>query len=423
MDRPIEKKKWPTSKIMTYVVVGLAIIGAGYTAIGTSSKSSLTIDADRISIARVTQGEFKEYIPIIGRVLPSTTVFLDLEEGGIVESIHITSGNWVNAGDQILSFSNTSVQKNTIDSETRLLENLNQLRNSQISLTEKNLILKDQLLDLNYRILNLEKNYERFKTLREQLNTTLSAEQFESIGDELDYLKDKRVLLEERIRQENILGKQQSEQVDDSIERVNRSLIVLTRIIESLDLRAPINGYLSSMRAEVGQSFSRGERVGQIDQLDSFKVRANIDQYYISTVVAGQLGSFEFGGQTYQLRVNKIYPEVENDTFEVDMEFVGNLAEGIKRGQRLQIDLSLSESGTSKLVAKGGFYRHTNGRWVYRVLDDGSGAERVVIVAGRQNPQSFEVLDGLETGDRIVSSSYDLFNDVDRLTFSDPIQP
>ena len=210
MDRPIEKKQWPANRIITYAVIGLTVAGLVYATIANSGKTQLSVDAERISVAQVNQGEFEEYIPIIGRVLPSVTVFLDLQEGGIVEEIFITSGSWVDAGDLMLRFSNTNVQKTTIDSETRLLENLNQLRNSKISLTEKNLILKDQLLDLNYQILDLEKNFERFKALQEQPNTTLSRERFESTKDHLDYLRDKRVLLEERIVQESKLQQQQN---------------------------------------------------------------------------------------------------------------------------------------------------------------------------------------------------------------------
>ncbi|HJN49072.1 MAG: HlyD family efflux transporter periplasmic adaptor subunit [Pseudomonadales bacterium] len=421
MDRPIEQKQWPVSRIITYSVTGLLVIGLGYSAISSSGKSRLNVDVARISVSQVSQGEFEEYIPIIGSVQPRTTVYLDLQEGGIVEEVFIASGSWVDKGDVILRFNNTNVQKNTIDSETRILENLNQLRNSKISLTEKNLILKDQLLDLNYRILDLEKDYKRFITLKEQPNTTISQQQFESTKDELEYLKNKRGLLTERIRQESILREQQNRQVDDSIDRVNRSLEVLSRIVDSLEVRAPISGYLSAMRAEIGQSFTKGHRIGQVDRLDVFKVIANIDQFYISKVEVSQQGSFDFDGQQYQLKVIKIYPEVTNDAFQVDMGFAGTVADGIKRGQSLQIDLSLSETNTSTLVTKGGFYRHTNGRWVYRLTDDGSAAYRVAVVPGRQNPKSFEVLEGLETGDWIISSSYDLFRDADELTFSEPI--
>ncbi len=228
------------------------------------------------------------------------------------------------------------VQKTNIDSETRLLENL---RNSRISATQNGLLLKDQLLDFNFNILELERLFKRHKALNDERNIVLSTEEFEATRDRLQYLKDKKVLLGERIRQESILREQHGRQIEDAIERGSRSLQILTQIMESLTLRAPISGYLSSMDAEVGQSFSQGQRVGQIDQLDHFKVTAIIDQYYISKVTLDQEGTFDFGCGTYNLRIDKIHPEVADDaSFQVDLEFDGKVPEEIKRGQSLQID-------------------------------------------------------------------------------------
>jgi HlyD family secretion protein len=421
MDVAIPRKTWTVTRLASFIVIGLVGVILAYLVFRTGG-SSLTIDPDRVAIAEVKVGEFEEYVPITGVVQPKTTVFLDLEEGGIVEHISIESGVFVNRGDLILTFSNTAVQKNNIDSETRLLENLDALRNSRISLTEKALILKDQLLDVNFRISELERTFARYERLRQTESASLPLEQFESVRDQLTYYREKRTLLESRIEQESVLREQQSQQVDDSIGRVNRSLAILGRMFESLELRAPIDGYLSSMNAEIGQNFVRGQRIGQIDQLDSFKVRSNVDQFYISRVTEGLGARFDFGGRNYQLRIGKIYPEVTNSSFQIDLEFAGEVPDGIKRGQSLQIDLSLSESKTTHLVAKGGFYRHTNGRWVYRLDADGASARRVDVVPGRQNPESFEVLDGLEPGDWIISSSYDAYQDVDELSFSSPIR-
>jgi len=420
MDELIEKKGFKPDKLVVLAGLVVAVVALIVFLPGSDS-SSLTVDGARITIAQVHTGELEEYVPVTGQVQPETTVYLDLEEGGIVENIYTDSGTWVNEGDLILGFSNNSVRKNNIDSETRLLENLNQLRNSKISLTEKDLLLKDQLLDLNYRIVQLQRTFERYSRLQEESNTSLSREQFETTRDELAYLKEKRVLLEERIEQESILRERQNLQVDDSIERVNRSLAILTEIVGSLVLRAPISGYLSSMNVEVGQNFSRGQRVAQIDKLDSFKVTANVDQYYISRISEGLEGTFQFAGTEHRLRVRKVYPEVDDDAFQVDFGFQGTAPEGIKRGQRLQIDLSLSAPRQANLVSKGGFYRYTNGRWAYRINEDGTSADRTELVPGRQNPDSFEVLEGLVPGDWIVSSSYNSFGDVEQLAFDPPV--
>jgi HlyD family secretion protein len=421
MDRPIEKKNWTPRRTALAVSLAVGAIALVYL-VATSGTTRLNIESARLSVAQVKQGEFQEYVPINGAVQPLTTVYLDLEEGGIVEKIYVEGGNPIKKGELILSFSNTTAQKQNIETETRLLENLNLLRNSRITLTQSNLMLKDQLLDLNHKIVEQEKTFARFERLMKSPNSQLTKEQFETARDLLTYYKDKRALLEERIRQEKILEQQQSTQIDSSIIRIERNLEILAKIIDSLEVRAPIDGHLSTLSAEIGQSFQRGERIGQIDQLESFKVRADVDQYYISKVAIGQHGTFNFDGREYRLQVTKIYPEVKDSLFQVDMTFHDDVPSGIKRGQTLRIDLSLSESKRTNVVAKGGFYKHTNGRWAYRVSEDGRSARRVNIVLGRQNPQSVEVLEGLNVGDWILTSNYESFNDVDELSFPEPVQ-
>lgn len=421
MDRQIEKKNWPPRKIAIVSLIGAGVLILAYFIVR-SGTSRLDVEANRLNVAQVSQSEFREYVPINGSVQPNATVYLDLEEGGIVEKIHVQGGNPIKKGELILSFSNSSAQKQNIEAETRLIDNLNQLRNSKISLTQSNLILKDQLLDLEYKINDLEKTFVRYQQLMKSASPQLSKEQFENTRDQLAYLKNKRELLQERIRRETELQEQQSTQVESSMKRVNRNLEMLARIIDSLEVRAPINGHLSTLNAEVGQSFQRGQRIGQIDQLESFKVRADIDQYYISKVALGQKGKFEFDNRPYELTVVKIYPEVTKDVFQVDLAFVGAAPDGIKRGQTLQIDLGLSEAKMSTVVAKGSFYRHTNGRWIYRLSADGRSARRTNIVLGRQNPQSVEVLEGLKTGEWVITSNYENFNDVDELNFPEPIK-
>jgi HlyD family secretion protein len=422
MDRPIAKKNWPPKRIAIYSAAGLGTLALISLVIANSGKTRLNIGSERLSVGQVTKAAFQEYVPITGNVQPNTTVYLDLEEGGIVEKIYVEGGSPIKKGDLILAFSNSAAQKANIEAETRLIDNSNQLRNSKITLTQSNLILKDQLLDLEYKISELERTFTRYQELMKKPSAQLSREQYEATRDQIVYLKNKRDLLIERIRRETDLQEQQSTQIDMSIKRVDRNLQILSRIIDSLEVRAPISGHLSSLNAEIGQNFQRGQRVGQIDQLDSFKVRANIDQYYISKVAVGQHGKFEFDGHPSELEVIKIYPEVTNDVFQADLKFVGTPPEGIKRGQTLQIDLSLSETKTTNVVAKGSFYRHTNGRWVYVLSEDGTSARRANIVLGRQNPQSVEVLEGLKTGDWVITSNYELFNDVDELSFPEAIK-
>jgi HlyD family secretion protein len=421
MDRKITKKKWSVQKIISIAVgIGFVILLLLLQFVG-SSGTQLKIDESRISIAQIKESEFLEYIPITGRVQPKTTVYLDLEEGGIVEHINIQGGAPVKKGDLILTFTNATAQQRNIDSESRQLDTLNLLRTQKFNLTQQDLQRKEQLLDLNKELDDAKHRFEQMEQLRS--SNVVSKDEIRMAKENYEYLMDKNELLKERIRRENRLREQQEQSIDESIERTINSLKTLSKIMDSLQLRAPIDGQLSSMNAEVGQSFARGQRIGQVDQLDGFKVRADIDQFYISRVSEGQTGTFEFNGQTYQLKINKIFPEVVNNVFQADMEFVDELAEGIKRGQSLQIELNLSESSKAKMVAKGGFYRHTSGRWVYKISKDGLMATRVPIVPGRQNPQSFEILEGLDVGDWIITSGYDTYNDVDSLKFAEPIKP
>jgi HlyD family secretion protein len=421
MDRPIEKARWSPRRIAGVAFAALVAIMLGLVVADAFGPQRVSVDPEHVTLSQVRQAEFEEYVPINGSVQPTTTVFLDLEEGGIVDKIYVEGGQPIAKGELILSFSNTAAQKQNIETETRLLENLDQLRNSKISLTQSGLILKDQLLDLDYKIRDLEKTFKRYDALMKDSASQLSREQFESTEYQLNYLRNKRELLRERIRRETELQQQQSEQIDLSIERISRNLELLARIVDSLEVRAPIDGHLSMLNAEVGQSFQRGERIGQIDQLDGFKVRGEIDQFYVTKIAVGQRGTFEFGGRAHTLEIFKIYPEVSEDLFQVDMRFVAAVPEGIKRGQTLRIELSLSERSRTKVVSKGAFYRHTRGRWVYVLSSDGQHARRSEVVMGRQNPQLVEVLEGLQLGDWIVTSNYDDFRDVAELAFSKPV--
>lgn len=419
MDRKIEKKKWPLSKIVLILVVCVLIVFLGYQVLSRSGTTRLKVDPSRITISKVKYGEFREYYPFDGSVVPVTSVYLDVEVGGRVDEIFVEGGQSIQKGDLILRFSNANLQRNSIDTETRLLENINNLRNTQINMARNNLSLRDTLLELNYRIMKLEQRYKRYKVLKAE--NTITDEQYEDVRDELEYYKDKRDLLKERIKQEDLLSEKQLEHANNSIKRHNLSLDLLEKTVESLDVRAPISGHLSSISAEIGQTISPGQRIGQIDILDEFKVRAGIDEYYISKVTVGTRGKFSLDGSNYGVEVSKIYPEVANNQFVVDMTFISEPPEGIKRGQNLTIELSFSESEERLMVNKGGFYQQTSGRWVYLISEDGKSASRQDIRLGRQNPRHVEVLDGLNEGDWVVTSGYDMYKNADILVFKEPL--
>lgn len=422
MDRLIEKKLITRSRVILLLGLLAVIVLVSAMILKRSGGSRLSVDSERISIATVTVGEFSEYYPFDGTVEPEVSIFLDLEQGGQVEEIYTDGGQWVEAGTPILKLSNTELQRSSIETETRLLEQLDNIANSQFRRTQDSLMLKDQLLDLEYMISELEKTFRRYEVLFNSENNALTREEYEAVRDELEYRKSKRDLLKERILQEEILAERQLARAEDSEHRINRNLDLLTALVSSLEVTAPISGHLSSINAQIGQNINRGERIGQIDLLDAFKIKVGVDQYYASDIGVGTRGRFRLNGREYPVEVSKIYPEVlEGGQFFVDAEFVGGAPENIRRGQTLTVELIWGAPEQALQVRKGGFYQQTGGRWAYLVTEDGRSARKVDIRLGRQNPQSVEVLGGLGEGDHIITSSYGSYNEIEVLEFSEPV--
>lgn len=421
MDRVIEKKSPSVRRWAASGIVAAAAVVVAWQVASRAGSSRLTVDATRITTAAVRKGEFREYYPSDGTVEPAVSVYLDVEEGGRVEEIFAEGGQRVEKGDLILRFSNATLQRTSIDTETQLLENLDIQRNTQFNRAQSGLLLKETLLDLDHQILDLANKYRRYEALMQDGNTAISAELFETTRNSLQYLQAKRVLLAERIRQEDLLSAKQIAQAQTSIERLNTSLELLARIVKSLEVRAPIAGFLSTIDAQVGQSVARGQRIGQIDLLDRLKVRVRIDQFYISRVEVGTAGHVNLDGKPWEVKVQKVYPEVKQNAFEADVVFSGDTPPSLKRGQTLTVELSFGTPSQGLTVAKGGFFQETGGRWVYLIAEDGTTARRTAVRLGRQNPREVEVLEGLQEGDRIVSSGYDTFNGVDELRFTSAI--
>lgn len=425
MDKKIKKKSFTPGRIVAVAcaILVLALIAYALTARSgkLSGQSRLKVDGSRMTFAKVEHGEFRDYYPFDGTVEPVTSVYLDVETGGRVDQVLVEGGKFVKKGDLILRFSNASLQRNSIDTESRLLETLDIQRNTQFSREQSKLTNRETLLRLDYQISELELKSKRLRGLGDY-QSVIAKEEFDRVENELAYDRNQRALLEERIRQEERLSQIQLEQAKKSIERLNLSLELLAKTVESLEVRAPIDGYLSSIEAKIGQNVNPGTRIGQIDILEKLKLRAAIDQYYISRVSVGTKGRFSLDGNDYAVDVQKIYPEVRDSKLTVDMAFVGEMPRGIKRGQTLTVELDFGASTKSLIVSKGGFYNQTGGRWVYLMSPDGRSATRTSIRSGRQNPRDVEVLEGLREGDWIVASGYDSFNEVETLVFDEPVQ-
>jgi len=413
MDRKIEKKRWTPKKLTGIaggVIVGVLIIYQ----IGFSDKSSrLNVERQRLVISTVKRGDFQEFIPVIGTVIPIKTIYLDAIEGGSVEHLFLEAGSYVNKGDPILRLANTNLLLDIMYREAELFQQSNNLRNTRLAMEENRLALKAQLIELDYRIKQSKRNYD---TQAELVDKSLIAkQQFDAAYDEYEYLQQTRDLTMESHKQDSIFREVQLEQLEESLVRMEANLKIVKQNLDNLTIKAPVSGQLTSLNAEIGESKSRGERLGQIDVMDGFKLRVNIDEYYISRVAIGQTGTFTFAGDQYKLAVKKVYPEVLNGRFEVDMEFVGEEPEGIRRGQSQHIRLELGDPSEALLLARGGFFQKTGGQWVYLLEESENVAVKQPIRLGRQNTDVFEVLEGLKPGDKVITSSYDTFGDIDKL--------
>lgn len=413
MDRKIEKKNWPPKKIAIFAGGGLLFIFVFYTFLFGDTSSKLNVEVEKITLAKVTKGPFQEFIPVTGNVLPIKTIYLDAMEGGRVERLFVEEGTVVKEGEELLKLTNTNLQMDVMFREAQLFEQINNLRNTRLAFEQNRIRNKGDLIDLEYQIGRWKRNYDIQKGLLSQ-NLT-SQQEYEQARDEYQYAVNRRDLLIESMHSDSILRATQMQSLEASIQHMQTNLNVIKENLANLTIRAPVNGQLTSRNAELGESKRAGDRLGQIDVLDGFKVRAGIDEHYIARIQIGQTGEFDFAGKTYILIIKKVYPEVSNGRFEVDMEFQGEAPKDIRRGQTLQIRLELGDLAEAILVPRGGFYQKTGGQWIFVVDPSGDFAIKRPIKLGRQNPQVFEVIDGLFPGEQVVTSSYDSYGDIDKL--------
>ncbi|WP_242927426.1 efflux RND transporter periplasmic adaptor subunit [Pontibacter vulgaris] len=413
MDRVIEKKKFTPKKIAVVTAVSLAAVVLVYNLLFAEHTSKLNVDSQRVTIGQVQNGNFQEFIAIDGSVDPLKTFFLDITEGGRVDKIFTDDGRMVEKGDTILKLSNTTLQIDFMTRETQLYDLMNERQNSEITMKQDLIRKQNELAEIEYKLTLAERAYKRNKMLFDE--KVVAREEFEASRDEYEYLKKRKTLGDRSVKQDAQLMDERLRQLDESISRMKANINMARGTLNNLYVIAPFTGQLSTLKAEVGESKSPGENIGQIDDMNGYKVKAAIDEHYISRVYPGQKGNFEFNGKKYDLTVSKVIPEVQNGTFQVDMDFANGTPEGIRRGQTLQIQLNLNEGAKAMLLPRGGFYQSTGGSWVFVVDKSGDFAEKRNIKLGRQNPQYYEVLEGLNPGEKVVLSSYDTYGDIDRL--------
>jgi HlyD family secretion protein len=413
MDRVLPKKKWNNKRLATIggVAALVLLIAASY--YFTSGNSKLNVDKERITIAEVKDDSFREYIPVNGMVLPISTIYLDASVGGRVEEKFVEDGAIMKKGDAIMRLSNTDQELSLVNQETQVLNLLTQMEIAKTNAQQNTVMHLNQMADVENRF----KEAERIHNLNKKLfdKKVISSQEYQKTLNEYNYQKERVRLTNQILKQDSLSTKQSLEQSQQTYNRTRAALELMRRKVGDLIVRAPVDGQLTSFDAEIGQNKNPGERLGQIDVLSGFKIRADIDEHYISRIYPDLEGEFTLSGKSYKLRIKKVYTQVTNGRFQVDMEFSEEIPEGIRRGQTLQIRLALSDETKALLVPKGGFYQQTGGNWIFKLDKDGKSAYRVDIQLGRQNPDYYEVISGLEVGDKVITSSYETYEKVQEL--------
>ncbi len=412
MDRRIQRdprRRW----IIGGAIALFAVAALGWL-LSVDHSTSYTLDGQRIRTAVVRDGVYEDFIPLRASVEPERTVFLDAVEGGRVEAVLVEEGAFVEEGQPLIELSNTTLQLDVIAREAEVSEQLNNLRNTELAIEQNRLALKRDLIEIDYQILRLERLVNRYEEL--QGKQFISKNEYEDAVDELDYWQKRRVVTEESQRQDERIRLAQIEQLRASVGQLEKNLTLARANLDNLLVRAPRDGQLTSFDAEIGESKARGERLGQIDDVDRFKATALVNEFYLARVRVGQRAELEVGGNVYVLEVSKVYPEVEAAQFEVDLRFVGDSPADIRRGQTLQVRLVLGDTAESAtLIANGAFFNDTGGAWVFVLNPDRTVATRRDVELGRRNPNQIEVIAGLVPGDEVITSSYSNFMTVERL--------
>ncbi len=413
MDRKLDRKAWSLKRIGWLAGIVLLVAVPLYVFVASDGASRLNVRAERVTISSVERGPFQVYIAVTGAVLPIRTVYLDAIEGGRVERVIREAGSLVSKGDTILQLANTNLLLDIMNREAQLFEQRNNLRNTRLAMEQNSLTLEAQLADFDYQVSKAKRSFDQSVILKER--ELISEDEFADARDEYEYLIRRRDLTVRTQQQDSIFRSLQIEMLEASVDRIEDNLDIVRLNQENLFLRAPVGGRLTSLNAEIGESKSRGQRLGQIDILDGFKVRAAIDEHYIARLDIGLRGEFDLAGTTYRLEVTKIYPEVVDGRFEVDLEFDNQTPTDMRRGQTVHIRLELGDLTEAVLLPRGAFFQNSGGNWVYVLDEAGEFAVKREIRLGQQNPRMFEVLDGLEPGQRVITSSYDNFGNVDKL--------
>lgn len=407
MDKQLKKKKWTVKKIATYGGIALLVFFISYQLLFADRRSKLKVEKEKITISTVQRGVFQEFIPQTGTVEPARTVYLDAIEGGNIKRIVKESGAMVKKGELILELSNLNREIAVLQQEASQVESINRSRDTRLSINNTDLSQRQTLAEIDNQLAILGPQYERQKQL--YAKKLISKQEFEQTEANYKYNLKRRQITYEVYKKDSLNRIEQLRDIDISENRMRSNLEGVRRILDNLNIKAPIDGQLSTPHWEIGQAVTTGQRLGQVDIVGAYKVRVPIDELYLPRISTGLHATTPFAGKDYSLVITYIYPTITNGRFEVDMDFDGETPDGIRRGQSMRLRIELGQSSEELLLPVGGFYKDTGGNWVF-VLEDGDNrAVRRDIKLGRKNTENFEVLEGLQPGDRVITSSYENF--------------
>ncbi len=409
MDRIIEKKRGLQKKHIPYIAGGVFVLIVLLWILFGNHQSTLQVDEEDITISNVTQGEFKDYVRLNGTVIPIQVVRISPEEGGIVMEKVAEEGQKVKKGDVIIRLSNSNLDLQILNAEAELAEKQNLLRNTQVAMQQDKLNNETEQATLEMDVVRKRRAFEQNERLyKEKL---ISKETYLQAKEDYDLAKKKQTLIGERLKKDAQYRNIQMDQMEDNLQNMRKNVVLVRQRKDKLEVRSSIDGELGLLDVELGQSISPGQKIGQLNDLSDYKVQAQIDEHYIDRVRQGLMATFTRGDKQYQLQVRKVYPEVREGKFRCDFIFKGDRPENIRTGQTYYIELELGQPEQAIIIPRGTFFQTTGGQWIFVLSSDGSKAHRRPIRVGRQNPQHYEILEGLESGERVVTSGYEAFKD------------
>lgn len=396
---------------MFWAAFPLGLVALAFMAFSGSSSSYRT-DVQRVTVSEVVAGDFQDMIAIQGMVEPIVSMLIDASEGGVVEEIFVEDGATVVKGDPLLRLSNASLSLDFMNRETQIVEQINNLRSTRISLDQTKRQVQEQMLDVDFQLKETERQWKIDSSLVGR--GVISVDEFKSSTNDLHYLRERKKLLNERYTTDEKYRQSQLHNIDASVEMMERNLSAIKANLENLVVKAPTDGQLNSFDHEIGQTKSRGQNLGRIDRLDGYRVSAQVDQYYLNRLQVGQVARVNLSGQEFVLRIDKVLPTIVNNQFEIILTFQGDLPPTIRRGQNLPLKLELSAKTKSVMLKKGAFYQSTGGAYVF-VLNPEGEAEKRHVTFGAQNPTYYQVLSGLASGEKVITSSYEAFGEAERI--------